>query len=1073
MTRILSGAVPESVLLRLKEKENLTLSGLPGGSKAYFLAGLLAELRTPLIVVSPEDLEAEGLSADLEAWTALLPSTERPPVVYFPEQDEPLRIAALGRWATEKGAVLLCSKATLEKPIYSPEQLKNQTLELRPGSAYPRTKLLEKLAQGGYSRTDMVELEGEIAVRGEVVDIWPASVEKPWRLLFDGDTLESIREFSPGTQRSEGYRQPQKLLPFKETKPAGTLRDHIVEGTIWFWDSVDPSAVIASPASENIHEDAGRGDLSEQRQIASSALSQKLGGRPPRNDIYYRGLPSAGAIDLGYKSTTGLAGGVERAAVLVRQATRDKRKVMFFSHNTGESERLQELLEGTLGLHGIEGMEFLVGPLRSGFLAPVASRLSLVLTNSEIFGRYRHRPRLPKFRGGGAIREIQDIRPGDYVVHEYYGVGRYKGLELLHAGGHDAEYLKLEYAKGDRLFVPLYDFKQVQKYSGSEGGSPRLSSLDTSTWERVKARVKESIQELARDLLKVHAARAALPGHGYPADSHWEEEFGASFLYEDTPDQSKAIADVKKDMESTRPMDRLILGDVGYGKTEVAMRAAMKAISDSKQVAVLVPTTILAEQHYRTFTERFADYPARIGMLSRFQSDKEEKETLVAMASGAIDIVVGTHKLLQKGITFHYLGLLVIDEEHRFGVKQKEQIKKLRAHLDVLSMTATPIPRTLSFALSGMRELSIIESPPTGRLPITTHVGPYEDAVVKEAIQKELDRKGQVFYVHNRVQSLNTRLHFLQQLMPGVSIGVVHGQMSGAAIEKVMWEFTHAKHQVLLATTIIESGIDIPTANTLIVEEAEEFGLSQLYQLRGRVGRERQKASCYLFFSPSVPLTQEARARLEALREFTELGSGYRLAVRDMEIRGAGNLLGQQQHGHIAAVGLDLYAQLLQEEIARLKGEPPAAAARFPSMDLQVHAFLPGEYIPSDELRILFYKKLVAPESQAALDAVQQEIVDRFGPLPAEAKALLEVSHLRVTARDLGISGVIQKPSTMEVQFLPNTPVSPEKFVSLSKEWTNLRFRPGPPFTLQIQTEAFQSTGPTTYLDNLFKNLFS
>jgi transcription-repair coupling factor (superfamily II helicase) len=1017
-----------------------TLTGLPGGSKAYFLSSLLSELHQPLVVVSPEDLEAEGLSADLEAWSALLPAQERPPIIYFPEMDEPMRLAALGRWSSEKRAVLLCSKVALEKPIYSPEQLKNQTFELRPGSAYPRTKLLEKLAQGGYSRTDMVEMEGEIAVRGEVVDIWPASVEKPWRLLFDGDTLESIRAFSSGTQRSEGYLQPQKLLPFKETKPAGTLRDHIAEETVWFLDDVSP------------------------------ALPRSLS-----HTIVYRGLPSSVAIDLGYKSTTGLASGIERTAELARQATRDKRKVMFFSHNTGESERLSELLEEHLGSHGTEGMEFLVGPLRNGFSSPSLPRSLapslLVLTNAEIFGRYRHRPRLPKFRGGGAIREIQDIRPGDYVVHEYYGVGRYKGLELLHAGGHDAEYLKLEYAKGDRLFVPLYDFKQVQKYSGSEGGSPRLSSLDTSTWERVKARVKESIQELARDLLKVHAARAALPGYAYAADSHLEEEFGASFLYEETPDQMKAIAEVKKDMESTRPMDRLILGDVGYGKTEVAMRASMKAISDSKQVAVLVPTTILAEQHYRTFTERFADYPARIGMLSRFQSAKEEKETLVAMASGAVDIVIGTHKLLQKGITFHDLGLLIIDEEHRFGVKHKEQIKKLRAHLDVLTMTATPIPRTLSFALSGMRELSIIESPPTGRLPITTHVGPYEDSVVKEAIQKELDRKGQVFYVHNRVQSLNTRLHFLQQLMPGVSIGVVHGQMSGPAIEKVMWEFTHGKHQVLLATTIIESGIDIPTANTLIVEEAEEFGLSQLYQLRGRVGRERLKASCYLFYSPSVPLTQEARARLEALREFTELGSGYRLAVRDMEIRGAGNLLGQQQHGHIAAVGLDLYAQLLQEEIARLKGEPPPAAARFPSMDLQVHAFLPGEYMPSDELRILFYKKLVAPESQAALDAVQQEIIDRFGPLPAEAKALLEVSRLRVTARDLGISGVIQKPSTMEVQFLPNTPVSPEKFVHLSQEWANLRFRPGPPFTLQIQTEAFQSTGPTQYLDNLFREL--
>ncbi len=674
-------------------------------------------------------------------------------------------------------------------------------------------------------------------------------------------------------------------------------------------------------------------------------------------------------------------------------------------------------------------MEFVVGPLRSGFF----SKDLFVITNAEIFGRHRYRPRLPKFKGGGAVREIQDIKRGDYVVHEHYGIGRYKGLELLHAGGQDAEFLKLEYAKGDRLYVPLADFKQIQKYSGSEGKSPRLNSLDTATWERVKARVQESIQALAKDLVKVHAARAALPGHAYPEDSHLEAEFGASFLYDETPDQIKAIAEVKKDMESSRPMDRLILGDVGYGKTEVAMRAAFKAVADSKQVAVLVPTTILAEQHFRNFKERFADYPARIGILSRFQSAKEEAETMVGMANGTVDVVIGTHKLLQKGIVFKDMGLLIIDEEHRFGVKHKEQIKKLRQHLDVLTMTATPIPRTLSFAMSGMRELSIIESPPTGRLPITTHVGPYEDSVVKEAIQKELDRHGQVFYVHNRVQSLNTRLHFLKQLMPGVSIGVVHGQLTGDEIEKVMWEFTHRKHEILLATTIIESGIDIPSANTLIVEEAEDFGLSQLYQLRGRVGRERQKAYCYLFYSPSVPLTQEARARLEALREFTELGSGYRLAMRDMEIRGAGNLLGQQQHGHIAAVGLDLYSQLLQEEIARLKGEPPPTTTRFPSMDLTAHAFLPADYMPSEELRILFYKKLVAAETHDALQAVKAELEDRFGPLPNEAQTLMEISELRITARDMGISGVMQKPSSLEVQFLANTPIQPQTILQLAQ----------------------------------------
>lgn len=1020
-----------NILEKLTSKESSCVTGLPGGSKAYVVASYLAKTRKSMVLLTQEDLEADGLAADLDAWTALLPAGERPAVIYFPALDEPMRVAALGRWTEEPFAILLSSKAALEKPVYAPEQMNAKSFELRPGRDYPRSVFLEKLAQGGFSRTDMVEMEGELAVRGEIVDVWAAGQEKPWRLLFDGDTLESIRAFSPGTQRSEGYLSPQKLLPFKETQPDGSLRDYVTPETPWFWDDLDP--------------------------VDGTGTSR----------FVYKSLPPMEAIDLGFKSTVGLVAGIERAAQEARQAKAAGKQVIFFSHNAGESERLAELLDEQWGARGGDGLTFVVGPLRDGFM----NDQLLVLTNAEIFGRYRHRPRAPRYKGGGRIREVSDLRKGDYVVHEHFGIGRYKGLELVSTLGQEAEFLKLEYSKGDKLYVPLAEFKQVQKYSGSEGKTPRLGSLDSASWENVKARVKESVREIAKDLLKVHATRAALPGHAFPADAHLEQEFSASFLYEETADQIRAIAEVKHDMEMTKPMDRLILGDVGYGKTEVAMRAAMKAIVDSKQVAVLVPTTILAEQHFRTFSERFADYPAKIGMLSRFQSLKEVKETLVGIANGSIDIVIGTHRLLQKDITFHDLGLLIIDEEHRFGVTHKEQMKKLRGHLDVLTMTATPIPRTLSFALSGMRDLSIIETPPTGRLPIGTHVGPYDDQLVKKAIQQELDRGGQVFYVHNRVQSLNTRLHFLKQLMPEVSVGVVHGQMSGPAIEKVMWEFLHRKHQILLATTIIESGIDIPSVNTLIVEEAEEFGLSQLYQLRGRVGRERQKAYCYLFYSGSVPLTNDARARLEALREYTELGSGYRLAVRDMEIRGAGNLLGQQQHGHIAAVGLDLYTQLLQEEIAHLKGEAPPQALRFPSMDLAVHAFLPADYLPSEELRILFYKKLVSTETQEALETVRAELVDRFGPMPSEALALLDVSRLRITARDLGIDGVVQKPSSLEVRFVQNTPVEPARIIRLAEERAGLRFKPGPPFTLQIPSSAYENSGPLRYLEELFVTL--
>ena len=1019
------------LLERLRNQESPVLSGLPGGSKAFFVLNLVRQSGASLFWVTRDDVEADGLTADLEAWGGLLPAAERPTFIYLAEYDAAARIAALGAWNRGSRAILICSQGVLAQTLFSPRELKAQTLELRPGRSYPRSQLLETFAQGGYERTDMVEMEGELAVRGEVVDVWAPGEDKPWRLLFEGDTLESLREFSSGTQRSEAYLEPRSLLPIKETKPTGTLEDHIGPDVLRFYDDVD------------------------------------ITGSHPA--LAYKALPSMNALDLGFQSTAGLAGGIPRAAQEAARIRQARGRVMLFSHNTGESERLAELFEEQLGSHGDEGMEFVVGPLRNGFRLP--SENLLVFTNAEIFGRYRRRPRLAKFKGGGAIRQIQDIRRGDYVVHDYYGIGRYKGLELLRAGGTEAEYLKLEYQKGDRLFVPLADFKQIQKYSGSEGKSPRLNSLDTATWERVKARVKENVLAVAKDLLKVHAARASLPGHAFPLDSHLEQEFAASFLYEETADQMRAIADVKRDMESAKPMDRLVLGDVGYGKTEVAMRAAFKALADSKQVAVLVPTTILAEQHFRTFKERFADYPARIGMLSRFQTPQEEKETILGIANGTIDIAIGTHRLFQKDVVFKDLGLLIIDEEHRFGVKHKEQLKKLRRNLDVLTMTATPIPRTLSFAMSGLRDLSIIETPPTGRLPISTHVGPYEEAMVKNAIQKELDRGGQVFYVHNRVQTLNSRLQFLKELMPGLSIGVIHGQMSGSEIERTMWEFLHRKHQILLATSIIESGIDIPTVNTLIVEEAEEFGLAQLYQLRGRVGRERQKAYCYLFYSPSVPLTADARARLEALREFTELGSGYRLAVRDMEIRGAGNLLGAQQHGFIAAVGLDLYSQLLQEEIARLRGEPPPTTTKFPSMDLSVHAFLPADYLPSEELRILFYKQLVSAETLEAIEAIASELQDRFGPMPQEAALLLEISRLRLTAKNLGVAGVIQKPSSLDIQFLANTPVQPDTVLALAQERSYIRFRPGPPFTLQVMNPGYESMGTVSFLKDLFSHL--
>ena len=654
-----------------------------------------------------------------------------------------------------------------------------------------------------------------------------------------------------------------------------------------------------------------------------------------------------------------------------------------------------------------------VGALHEGFVLHDA-RL-VVFTDHELFNRYRHARRYPRYRGAGPIEDFHALREGDYVVHVNHGIGRFQRLERLDVDGQRHDCLVVAYQGADRLFVPTDQLDLLEKYVGKDGEVPRLDRLGGKEWTRLKARTKKAIKDMAEELLQTYAARQAQPGHAFAPDTHWQRELESSFIYEETPDQGRAVADVKRDMESTRPMDRLVCGDVGYGKTEVAVRAAFKAVMEGKQVAVLVPTTLLAEQHLSTFRERLADFPVRVDMLSRFRTASQQAAILRAAADGSLDIVIGTHRILQKDVVFKDLGLVVVDEEQRFGVAHKERLKKLRRLVDVLTLTATPIPRTMHMALLGVRDMSVIETPPPGRLPIETEIVEWKDEMIAGALLREIDRGGQAFFVHNRVETIDSVTAHLARLLPQVRFAVGHGQMRERELERVMLEFLDRKHDVLVSTMIIESGLDIPSVNTILVNRADAMGLAQLYQLRGRVGRTSTRAHAYLITPPQRSIPEVAWKRLCALRDFTELGSGFKIAMKDLEIRGAGNLLGSEQHGYMIAVGFDVYCRLLEEAVRELSGkeEAPRVAAR---IDADLDAFFPDELIEDAEQKLNFYKRLARTAKVADVDALEEEMRDRYGALPDPATNLFALRGLRLAAEAAGIEQVRIAGGSIRVQ---------------------------------------------------------
>jgi len=924
--------------------------------------------------------------------------------------------------------------------------------------------LVERLVVAGYRREPQVEHRGEVARRGSIVDVFPSTADGPVRIDLWGDEVDRLTTFSVSDQRSTGDVGCVEIFGCRELLPTPDVRDRatrltkyepwgreqwerLAEGATFegmeswlpwlterehvLFDLVPRDALVLLVEPRRMR-DRAKDLLEEEASLAASlaqtwGASTERGSAESRHEIEWPRLhlpfdrllahtaapawtmipvaegPDTTAIEArGWDPVFGDANRLSRqVADLLGRGYR----VVVAAEGPGSAARLSDMLRDngvSLPLLAGEASEsgIVVEPLERGFVLPDIALA--VLVESDVTGRRRaHRP--PRHRRSDAVGFFDDLNPGDHVVHHQHGVARYGGMVKRAIGGAERDYLLLEYRGGDKLYVPSDQIDAVRHYTG--GDTPTLSRLGGGEWQRTRSKVRSAVREIAEELVALYRKRVASPGHAFPPDTPWQEELEDAFPYQETPDQLKAIADVKADMEAPVPMDRLVCGDVGFGKTEVALRATFKAVQEGMQVAVLVPTTLLAQQHFGTFSERFAGYPVRVEVLSRFLTPGQARKVADGVTDGSVDVVIGTHRLLSGDVKFKNLGLLVVDEEQRFGVTHKESIKKLRADVDVLTLTATPIPRTLEMSLTGIRDLTILNTAPAERQPILTYVGPYDDRAVGEALRRELLREGQVFFVHNRIQSIDRVAADLQEMVPEARIAVAHGQMDEGRLERVVLDFWEGQYDVLVCTTIIESGIDMPTVNTLVVDRADLMGLGQLHQLRGRVGRAGQRAYAYLFFPPERELTEQAYERLKTIGEHTELGSGFKIAMRDLEIRGAGNLLGANQSGHIAAVGYDLYVQMVSEAVAELKGEeirPPAEV----KLDLPVDAHLPPDYMTGGEQRLEAYRRLAAVTSQAQVDDVAAEWLDRYGPLPPPAEALIRVARLRAECVLTGIREV-------------------------------------------------------------------
>jgi transcription-repair coupling factor (superfamily II helicase) len=895
---------------------------------------------------------------------------------------------------------LAISVRSLLQHVINRDQLQSDAVDLEVGDEHDMESLAKRFVDLGYDRELMVEQRGEFSIRGGILDIFPISDELPLRVEFFGDEIESIRCFEPETQRSIEHADAVHVLPRSEkrllSKQQGklsTMSDYL--GDRWIVALDEPLAVYAE--ARQLEEQYGTSPFMTSWDSVMKRLKKTI--PVSLAQVAHEAVEGTRRFTVPMRSMVSWSGQIDSFWEQLKQWDLDGYSVRLLCHNSGERRRLMELVRE----HGYRpgrdkfDLQIAIGRLKEGFSSD-KDKLA-VLSEREMFGRKYIRRRRRRFQAGASITQFSDVTPGDYIVHIENGIGRYLGLRSFE--GKPNDFMAIQYAGKDVIYVPVTHIDQVQKYVGGGGSVPKMDRIGGASWKKTKGKVKKAVQDMTEELLKLYARRNTHEGESFGPDTHWQNEFEDSFEYDETPDQVRAIAEIKRDMESPKPMERLLCGDVGFGKTEVAIRAAFKAVMGGKQVAILVPTTVLAEQHYKTFKERFADYPAKVDLLCRFRTPAEIRGLIQDMRTGEVDVVVGTHRLTSGDVQFKDLGLVILDEEQKFGVKHKERLKKLKIDVDVLTLTATPIPRTLHLSMSGVRDMSVINTAPNDRLPIHTCIETFSEDLINEAIERELAREGQVFYLHNRVNSIEKVAAMIKRLVPKARVHVGHGQMGDNALEEVMTGFVRHDFDVLVCTTIIGSGLDIPNANTIIVDRADTFGLAELYQIRGRVGRYKHRAFAYLLIPGDKALSEVAQQRLKALEEFSTLGSGFRIAMRDLEIRGCGNILGGEQSGNIASVGYETYTQLIAETVAELKGEP-TKIVYLPNFDVSSDATIPDKYIELESQKITLYKRITNLKTLEEIDDIYEELDDRFGTPPEGVKQLLDVMRARVHGSQIG-----------------------------------------------------------------------
>ena len=1081
-------------------QQQVLFHGLPTTLAAFLASYIRTALERPVLIVAADEDRAEQWRDDLQVIAG------EQIVHYFPAWDvgiydrqspdleiTSLRVAAAARLMRGEPAIVVAPASALLDPLIPPHALELGTEVLKVGAERDLDALCSHWVACGFDRVATIDGIGQFSLRGGILDIYPFGVEHPYRCEFFGDEIESIRHFDVSTQRSLSTCEEAWVLPAREVlfdspfyedylqriEAAGaaealdSLKDQLELGESL--DGIESYTSLLYGRDDGLFEYLKEPILLlEEREDLTAALD-KASAKPRQEYERSRHKESLlpppallrdgdwllaqlddrtqlepaplGQLDnaVRFEATEPRVAAGERTLLqqeIDRLAT-ESYAIHIRCETKGQASRLQEIFADGPEIH------FGLGSLHRGFTFPQAQLA--VLNDHEIFSRQKRRYRYRRFRAAKSIANYGALQRGDFVVHIDHGIGRYSGIRRLRIGGREHDCLAVAYQDQDRVFVPVEQLDRLRKYSSAEGEVPLLNKLGSAAWEKLKERTREEIFKMASELVHLYAERKARPGFVFSADGPLHRELEAAFPFQETPDQLRTMEEVKKDMEALHPMDRLVCGDVGYGKTEIAVRAAFKAICDHKQTAVLVPTTILAEQHYQTFSERMGHTPARVEVLSRFRSSKEQQQILQDIKNGQVDVLIGTHRILSKDIRFRDLGLLIVDEEQRFGVRHKERLKQLKRLVDVLTLTATPIPRTLHMSMMGARDMSVINTPPQDRLPIHTEILAFDEARIAEAIHREVERGGQVYVVHNRVQSIQRLKEYLQDLLPQVRFGVAHGQMPPKQLEKVMVDFLERKYDCLVCTMIIESGIDIPSVNTIIVNRADALGLSQLYQIRGRVGRSNERAYAYLLVPKGKKLTKKSRMRLRAIEEFADLGSGFNIAMRDLEIRGAGNLVGAQQHGFIAAVGFDLYCRLLDEAMREIKGEYSPDNPE-PEIKIAVSAYIPDEYLRDPDQKMEFYQRLADASRIVDLLDIREEMQDRFGRLPQPARSLMHIMEIKIMARQLGLASVQLEQSRFRLAFPPDRPIAPADIQKMVEQCsTQLDFDLGEQLKIEVQ----------------------